>query len=137
MLDGAAPATAPTWMRRALLLAAAYNLLWGGFVMLFPATPFLWLRIAPPATLALWQCVGMMVAVYGVGYAAAAQHPLRHWPITLVGLLGKVLGPVGFCLAVARGELPLRFFWLIALNDLPWWIPFARILVAARARHDG
>jgi small multidrug resistance pump len=41
----------------------------------------------------IWQCVGMIVGVYGVGYLIAAFDPLRHWPVILVGLLGKVLGP--------------------------------------------
>ena len=34
----------------------------------------------------IWQCVGMIVGVYGVGYLVAASDPLRHWPIVLVGM---------------------------------------------------
>ena len=76
----------------------------------------------------------MIVGVYGVGYAIAAFAPLVHWPIVLVGLLGKVLGPIGFVDAALRGDVPWRAGWLIVTNDLVWWIPFAALLVVAR-RH--
>ena len=79
----------------------------------------------------IWQCVGMIVGVYGVGYLIAARDPLRHWPITLVGLLGKVFGPIGFVGAVASGDLPLAFGATILTNDLIWWIPFGAILYHA------
>jgi hypothetical protein len=53
----------------------------------------------------------MLVGVYGIGYAIAAFDPWRHWPIVLVGLLGKLLGPIGLAQAVAEGTLPLAFGW--------------------------
>jgi peroxiredoxin len=73
----------------------------------------------------------MIVGVYGVGYLIAATAPLRHWPITLVGLLGKILGPIGFVGALIRGDLPLEFGATIITNDLIWWLPFAAILYGA------
>jgi hypothetical protein len=117
------------WMRGVLLLAAAYNLAWGTLVVLFPSAYFDWLGIPRPNYPQLWQCLGMIVGVYGVGYAIAASDPLRHWPIVLVGLLGKVLGPLGFLDAVRRGELPWAFGWVNVTNDLIWWVPFALILL--------
>ncbi len=47
----------------------------------------------------------------------------------LVGLLGKVLGPLGFLGAVVREELPLSFGLTIRTIDLIWWVPFALILL--------
>jgi hypothetical protein len=88
-----------------------------------------------PQPVAIWQCVGMIVGVYGVGYAIAAFHPMRHWPIVLVGLLGKVLGPIGFVDALARGVFPASFGWTIVTNDLVWWVPFTLILFAAFRSH--
>jgi hypothetical protein len=38
----------------------------------------------------IWQCVGMIVGVCGIGYLIAATDSRTHWPIVLVGLLGKV-----------------------------------------------
>ncbi len=129
------PARAPRWAAAVLWAAAAYNLCFMAFAVLFPQ---LWFELAamPPANYpSLWQCIGMIVGVYGVGYAIAAGDPLRHWPIVLVGLLGKVFGPIGFLFAVLQGELPWRAGWLILGNDLIWWLPFALLLLAARRHH--
>ena len=82
----------------------------------------------------LWGCIGMIVGVYGVGYAVAARQPLHHWPIVLVGLLGKIFGPLGFLMALPRGDVPPRMGWTLLTNDLIWWVPFALILWAAWRR---
>jgi hypothetical protein len=67
------------------------------------------------------QCVGMIVGVYGIGYLIAASDPLRHWPIVLVGFLGKIFGPIGFLAAGLRGDLPWSWGVTILSNDLIWW----------------
>ena len=82
----------------------------------------------PPRYPQIWQCVGMIVGVYGVGYLIASNAPYRHWPIVLVGLLGKILGPLGFLHAALQGELPWRWGVVVLGNDLIWWAPFAAIL---------
>lgn len=116
-----------------LYLAAGYNLLWGSWVVLFPFSGFDAMDIPRPLYPAIWQCVGMIVGVYGVGYAIAATNPVRHWPMVLVGLLGKVLGPVGFVWqAVILGNLPLTFGYFLIFNDLVWWVPFVLILRHAK-----
>ena len=117
-----------------LIAAALYNLAWGAFVVLFPAALFKGVGIPEPTYPAIWQCVGMIVGVYGVAYALAATDPARHWPIVLVGLLGKVLGPIGFVLAAMGGELPWRFGITIIFNDLVWWVPLRRHPVARLPR---
>lgn len=122
------------WMSSWLLAAGFYNLIWGSAVILLPTLPSRLTGLAEPNYPAIWQCVGMIVGVYGVGYLIAARDPLRHWPIVLVGLLGKVLGPIGFVWAATRGELPWLFGATILSNDLLWWAPFSLILWhAARA----
>jgi len=125
------PQPAPRWMRVTLVLAGFYNLVWGLGVVLFPAALFQLLGMERPRYPKICQCVGMVVGVYGIGYLIAARDPLTHWPITLVGLLGKVFGPIGFAGAFVRGELPLEFGATIITNDLVWWIPFTAILYAA------
>lgn len=131
----------PRWMGRTLAAAAIYNLIWGAWVVLRPLDAFRWLGATEPIYPEIWQCVGMIVGVYGVGYAIAARDPLRHWPIVLVGLLGKLLGPIGFVGAVwltpsdAAGRLPAAWGWMILTNDLIWWLPFAAILYHAARHH--
>lgn len=123
---------APAWMKWALIAAGVYNLAWGAFTVLAPGALFRWAGMELPRYPELWQCIGMIVGVYGIGYLTAARDPLRHWPITLVGLLGKIFGPIGFASALYSGSLPWRFGATILTNDLIWWIPFGLILLEAR-----
>ena len=115
-------------MKKILLLAGLYNLLWGAFVVLFPLKVFELINIEPPRYPEIWQCVGMIVGVYGLGYIIAAKNPCRHWPIILVGLLGKIFGPIGFLIALNNDVFPVSFGINIIFNDLIWWLPFGLIL---------
>lgn len=117
-----------------LRLAAVYNLLWGAFAVLFPIRSFEMFGMQPPLYPQLWQCIGMIVGVYGIGYWLAAENPLVHWPIVLVGFLGKVFGPLGFAMALLNDELPLIFGLHIIFNDLIWWFPFLLILKSTMPR---
>lgn len=119
---------APRWMKITLIAAAVYNIAWGAFIVLFPLELFRWLNMPLPNYPQLWQCIGMIVGVYGIGYAIAASDPFRHWPIVLVGLLGKIFGPLGFLVAAARGELSPAFGVTLLTNDLIWWLPFGLVL---------
>lgn len=133
--------TATRWMTAVLYLAAAYNVVWGAWVILRPLDIFLWTGAQLPLYPSIWQCVGMIVGVYGVGYAIAARDPFRHWPILLVGLLGKLFGPIGFAWMLATtaegepGRLPLSWGWTLVGNDFIWWIPFTAILYQAARHH--
>lgn len=125
------------WMKFVLGAAGAYNLIWGFLAVCFPATTLTWAGFDPlPRYPQLWQCIGMIVGVYGIGYLVAARHPYRHWPIVLVGFLGKVFGPLGFLMGLSAGELPLQMAWTLLLNDLIWWVPFSMILWGAIRHHQ-
>jgi len=121
----------PSWMRLVLVLAGVYNLLWGARVVIFPEAFFRWIGAPIPNYPQIWHCVGMIVGVYGVGYLFAAADPIRHWAIIFVGLLGKVLGPLGMWWSVSHGSLPASMAWTCLTNDLIWWMPFAAILFQA------
>ncbi len=120
------------WMKWILLAASAYNLAFGLFAIVFPHAMFDMIGMEIPRYPELWQCIGMIVGVYGVGYAIAAFDPLRHWPIVLVGFLGKLFGPIGMAWAVSKGTLPIAFGIANVTNDLIWLVPFALILIQAR-----
>lgn len=129
------PGSAPGWMSAWLRAAGLYNMLWGAAVIIAPNLVFELLDADTPRYPQLWQCVGMIVGVYGVGYWIAARDPYRHWPIVLVGLLGKVFGPLGFVFAILTSDFPASFAWIILPNDLVWWIPFGVILYRAFEHH--
>jgi len=116
------------WAKWWLRAAGVYNLVWGAIVIAFPHLLFDLCGLERMRYPQIWQCVGMIVGVYGVGYLIAAADPYRHWPIVLVGLLGKILGPIGFAKALADGTFPPTFGLTILTNDLIWWVPFGLIL---------
>ena len=129
---------APVWSKRWLWAAGVYNLVWGTVTIAFPQLVFDLTGIPRINYPEIWQCVGMIVGVYGIGYLIAARDPRTHWPIVLVGLLGKVLGPIGFVSALLQGRFPPLFGLTILTNDLIWWVPFAMILSdAAKHRRNG
>jgi len=125
------------WMSTCLRAAGIYNLIWGGWVVLFPLSVF---RLSGfeelPRYPQIWQCLGMVIGVYGIGYWLAARNPFVHWPIVLVGMLGKIFGPIGFVSAVIQGQLPGSMSWVILTNDLIWWWPFGAILWSALLHHQ-
>jgi peroxiredoxin len=118
-------------MTTVLLWAAVYNIAFGAFTVLLPNALFNFAGIPPLNYPGVWQCVGMIVGVYGLGYGISAFSPYRHWPIVLVGLLGKIFGPIGFIYALIIGEFNLKFGSVIITNDIIWWIPFTLILKGA------
>jgi hypothetical protein len=104
--------------------AACYNFLWGLTTIFFPQLLFEIARMAQPNYPMIWQCVGMFVMVFSLPYWWAAREPYRHRHYILIGLLGKILGPIGFVWAFWTSQLPGVFGWTILTNDLIWWPAF-------------
>jgi hypothetical protein len=109
--------------------AAAYNIGFGLWAALFPKAFFTLFHLAPPRYPGIWACLGMVVGLYGVGYAYAAWRLDRAFPFIAIGLAGKILGPIGWVLSVGSAELPARTFPLIVFDDLIWWLPFSMFLL--------
>ena len=122
-------------------LAGFYNIVFGLWAALFPDAFFRLLDLGEPSHPAIWACLGMVVGLYGLVYLQVAftdparrrtaltfggrrvEYDFTRWLIAL-GLLGKILGPIGFVIAVSSRELPLRMLSLVVFNDLIWWAPF-------------
>ena len=118
-----------------LKLAAIYNIVWGLWVVLLPTHFFELVGMETPLHLMIWQGMGMVIGVYGLGYWWASKDPARHWPIVAVGFLGKIFGPIGFIMNYLQGNVPFGFFYTLITNDFIWWIPFFLILRQANKRH--
>ncbi len=128
-------ANPPPWMKPALRVAGVYNVAFGAWAVLWPQAFFEWAGMPTPNYPELWQCIGMIVGVYGVGYWIAGSAPYTHWPIILVGLLGKVFGPIGFVQAVLQGTFTLKAGMVNVFNDVIWWVPFVLVLRGAWKWH--
>ncbi len=126
-------------MRRVLVAAAMCNVLVGAWVVLWPGAVFVMAGMAPPNYPQLWQCIGVISAVFGLGYAIASGRPARHWPVVFLGLGCKVLAPVSIVRGLWTGALPATLGWLCVAHDVIWWLPFTMILQHAwdRYRHEG
>lgn len=115
-------------MARVLGLVAALDLLGGGLVAIAPSVPFTWAGLEAPLAPEAWRCVGLLVALAGLGLALAARSPLRHWPMVLVSLVGKVIVPIGFASAASSGRLPWELAPLVVALGPVWWVPLALVL---------
>lgn len=120
------------FMQLTLKAAGIYNILWGAWAVLFPDQFFLITGMEPLNHPMIWQGMGMVIGVYGLGYWWASADPVRHWPIVAVGFLGKIFGPLGFFINYASGLVPFSFIATLITNDFIWWIPFFLILKEAR-----
>jgi len=83
-----------TWSKRALLVAAAWNILGGASALLDPANHFAsmysaTLDLSQPLQLFFFHCVWINVAAWGIGYAVAAFLPAARNAILIAGGLGK------------------------------------------------
>lgn len=114
--------------RIAFVLAGFYNLAFGLWAAIWPLAFFWLFDIPAPRYPGIWACLGMVVGVYGLLYWHAAWRLSTAWPITAVGLLGKVLGPIGMAMSFSD-DWPRRLGMLCVYNDLIWWLPFGLFLV--------
>src|SRR5258705_1552789 len=110
-------------------LAALYNFAFGLWAGLFPYAFFDLFHLRRPLYPAIWSLLGLLVGPSGLAYAYAALRLERATPFIAIGLVGKVLGPIGWVLTVRSDEWPLRTFSLVLFNDIVWWLPFALFLL--------
>jgi hypothetical protein len=123
-------------MSLTLRIAAAYNLLWGAWVVLFPHHFFDLAGMERLNHPMIWQGMGMVIGVYGLGYWWASRNPVLHWPVVAVGFMGKVFGPAGWLFYYLTEGANPHFAWMLLSNDLIWWIPFFLILRKAWLTHQ-
>ena len=114
--------------RAVFAVAGVYNLAWGAYAALDPQWLFRVAGMPPLNHPAIFACLGMVVGIYGFLYLEVARAPERGFAIAAVGLLGKVLGPIGLARLIATGEWPAATLVLCLTNDFIWWLPFALYL---------
>lgn len=117
--------------RATFVLAGMYNIAWGLYAIADPQWLFRVTGMAPMRHPEIFMTLGLVIGLYGILYLEVAREPNGGWPIAAVGLAGKVLGPLGFTVAVATGELKSSAVILIITNDLIWWLPFGLYLYDA------
>ena len=113
-------------------VAGAYNLAWGAYSAYDPQWLFRYAGMPPLNDPEIFACLAMVIGIYGFLYWQVARDPEHGAPIAAIGLLGKVLGPIGLAQLIASGAWPMKSIILCVTNDFIWWIPFALYLLDAR-----
>jgi hypothetical protein len=119
------------WHRSVFVAAGLYNFGWGVFTVLDSQWLFRFAGMEDANYPEIFACLGMVVGLYGILYFEVARVPERGWLLAAVGLLGKVLGPLGWLQLVWTGRWPATTLVLCATNDLIWWVPFGLYLIDA------
>ena len=114
--------------RVVFILAGGYNLAWGAYTVLDPQWLFRFAGLPLQNYPQIFACLGMVVGLYGILYLEVARRPERGWLLAAVGLLGKVLGPLGLAQLIWSGQWPWSTVVLCLTNDCIWWIPFTLYL---------
>jgi len=118
--------------------AGLYNLAWGVVSVIDPQWLFRFARMQLQNYPEVFACLGMVVGIYGILYLEVARAPERGWLVAAVGLLGKLLGPIGWLWLFWSGRWPIATVFLCVTNDLIWWGPFGLYLYDAwpACRHE-
>jgi hypothetical protein len=119
------------WMSWLLVAAGLYNITWAIVFVLYPLRPFQLAGITPLSNPLLLRTMGIAIGGLGAGFLIAALAPIRYWPIVLVGLLAKVIGPLKFTYLALQNPKLWSLAWVIVINDVIWWAPFGFILASA------
>ena len=113
------------------IAAGTYNIAWGIFSALRPNWLFDFAAMPRLNHPEIFACLGMVIGLYGILYFEVARVPERGWLLAAVGLVGKVLGPIGLFQLIYTGTWPPATIVLCLTNDLIWWLPFGLYLYDA------
>ena len=116
------------WMKFLLRFAGAFNLLAGAGMICLYHEGFKLLSVPKPALALPVQVMGILVALFGVGYLLVATNAVENRNLLLLGFLSKALGSVASLWYVAAGRLPLGFAAVVFFADVIYLPPFFLIL---------
>jgi hypothetical protein len=110
--------------RGIFIAAGIYNICWGIYAALDPQWLFRFAGMPLDNHPQIFSCLGMVVGLYGILYLETARVPERGWLLAFVGLIGKILGPIGLLGLIWQGVWPPATLVLCLTNDFVWWLPF-------------
>lgn len=120
------PLLAP-WMHHVLKFAGYYNLLAGACMMILYHEGYKILGLVKPEFVLPIQLVGLLVAIFGVGYLMVDQRPSLNGNVLLLGLMSKLLGPLLALPWIFNGTLPITMLAVLFFADTIYVWPFWKI----------
>jgi len=119
------------WMWFVLRFAGTFNLLAGASMIVFYHEGFKMVGIPKPALALPVQIMGILVALFGVGYHCVAARPVQNRDLLLLGMLSKAISSAAALVYVVRGALPWHFAVAVFFSDMiylpPFWIIWRRL----------
>ena len=141
MRDRSNPNVILPWMRRLLIFAGLFNLTAGVGMCVFYHEGYKILGIEKPDLVLPDQVMGVLVALFGVGYLLVAQKPLENRNILMLGFWSKAISSAFALAYLAAGTLPLFFLPVLFFSDIIY-LPFFYVIMrridraAAIVRHN-
>jgi CDP-diglyceride synthetase len=114
-------------MHGLLRFAGVYNIVAGLSMMVLYHEGFKALGLPKPEFNMPIQLVGVLVAIFGVGYLMVDRNPVENRNVLLLGFLSKFLGPLLAFYYIANGQLPLIMLVVLFFADIMYWVPFGLI----------
>lgn len=133
--DVAQPLT--RWMTRLLWFVGGYNLLAGLGMFCLYHEGYKLLGVAKPELNLPIQLVGILVALFGVGYWMVAANPVENRNLLLLGFWSKLLGSLLGIYYVAAGKLPPLFLAVLLVSDIGYLPPFYLIVRRIKCHRTG
>ena len=119
------------WMRVVLRLAGTFNLLAGASMICLYHEGYELLGVPKPELVLPVQIMGILVALFGVGYHWVASRPVENRDLLMLGFLSKAISAAAALAYVAAGRLPWGFAVVVFFADViylpPFWIIWRRL----------
>ena len=115
------------WMHGVLKFAGYYNLLAGISMMILYHEGYKMLGVARPEFVLPIQLVGLLVAIFGVGYLMVDRQPGQNANVLWLGLMSKALGPLFALPWIFNGTLPMAMLAVLFFADTIYVWPFWKI----------
>ncbi len=117
-----------------LFIAAAYFILWGLLVLIFPDALHSILIETANVSLILWDLIAVITIILGIGLLVAAFDPFRNWLIMFVILLFHLSVIIGFLVGLSKGYFSSTFLPFLFFNHMIWMIPLIAGMISVYNR---
>jgi hypothetical protein len=127
------------WMTFLLRFAGTFNLLAGAGMICLYHEGFRWLGVSKPELILPVQVMGVLVALFGVGYHLVASNPVENRNLLMLGFWSKAISSALAYWHVFRGQLGPGFAVAVFFADvvyLPFFYLILRRLYRLAARRD-
>ena len=126
------------WMKYLLYFAGGFNLLAGLGMCTLYHEGYKLLGVPKPDLVLPVQVMGILVALFGVGYLMVAANPVENRNLLTLGFLSKAISSAVALAYVAGGRLPGWFAVAVFFADViylpPFYVIMRRLYRAARQR---